>query len=157
MVRLVDDHRATHLLCIPSLYSYLLDAAARLGGGCQSRGPRSWPVRPCRSELVERHFVETSGCCELVNEYGPTEATVWATYQRFTAPAPVTIGRPIPGARVYVLDEQLCPVPVGESGELYVAGAAVARGYHGRPEATARAFRDDPFAAIPRRADVPHR
>lgn len=57
--------------------------------------------------------------------------------------------RPIPGARVYVLDEQLCPVPVGESGELYVAGAGVARGYHGRPEATARAFRDDPFAAMP--------
>ncbi|WP_327643792.1 non-ribosomal peptide synthetase [Micromonospora zamorensis] len=150
LVRLVDDHRATHLLCIPSLYSYLLDAAARMGGGrLESLRTAIVAGEALPQELVERHFVETSGLCELVNEYGPTEATVWATYQRFTAPAPVTIGRPIPGARVYLLDEQLCPVPVGESGELYVAGAGVARGYHGRPEATARAFRDDPFAAIP--------
>lgn len=150
LVRLVDDHRATHLLCIPSLYSYLLDATERLGGGrLESLRTAIVAGEALPQELVERHFVETSGRCELVNEYGPTEATVWATYQRFTAPAPVTIGRPIPGARVYLLDEQLCPVPVGESGELYVAGAGVARGYHGRPEATARAFRDDPFAAIP--------
>ncbi|MEU1968666.1 non-ribosomal peptide synthetase [Micromonospora sediminicola] len=150
LVTLIDDHRATHLLCIPSLYSYLLDAAARAGAdrlGALRTAIVAGEALP--QELVERHFAATAGRCELVNEYGPTEATVWSTYHRFTAPAPVTIGRPIPGARAYVLDERLRPVPVGEPGELYVAGAGVARGYHGRPDATARAFRDDPFVTTP--------
>jgi acyl carrier protein len=92
---------------------------------------------------VHRHFALSAGGVALVNEYGPTEATVWASYRRFTAPGPVSIGGPVPGANLYVLDESLRPVPRGAAGELVIGGAGVARGYLGRPDATSRAFIED--------------
>jgi amino acid adenylation domain-containing protein len=88
----------------------------------------------------------------VVNEYGPTEATVGCVAARIEPgeklPAgPVSIGRPIPGMRAYVLDARLNPVPTGVVGELYVAGPQVARGYLNRPGLTAQRFLPDPFAA----------
>ena len=67
----------------------------------------------------------------------------------------VLIGRPLPNRRLYVLDEQLEPMPVGVNGELFVGGVGMARGYLGRPELTAQSFLSDPFAS--RIAYVPHR
>ncbi len=81
----------------------------------------------------------------LVNNYGPTEATVVATSGRVRAGQALHIGRPVANARVYVLDGQLRPVPVGVAGELYVGGSGVARGYLNRPEMTAERFLQDPF------------
>jgi amino acid adenylation domain-containing protein len=83
----------------------------------------------------------------LVNAYGPTEATVCAT---MTGPLPVAtddppIGRPVVGARVYVLDSELREVGPGVIGDLYVAGAGVADGYLNRPGLTAQSFVPDPF------------
>ena len=65
----------------------------------------------------------------MTNLYGPTEVTVWATGATRSAGGPVTIGRPLPGTRAYVLDDALRPVPPGVVGELYLGGAQVTRGY----------------------------
>ncbi len=86
---------------------------------------------------------------ELINNYGPTEATVVATSGRIEAGQTLHIGKPMANAKVYLLDEQMRPVPVGVAGELYVGGAGVARGYLNRPELTAERFLQDPFSSDP--------
>ena len=84
------------------------------------------------------------------NLYGPTETTIWSTMARLDRDAtPVPIGRPIANTRVYVLDRQLEPVPVGVTGELYIAGAGVARGYRGRPGPHRRPLPARPFSSQP--------
>ncbi|HEX9942196.1 MAG TPA: amino acid adenylation domain-containing protein [Thermoanaerobaculia bacterium] len=87
----------------------------------------------------------------VVNLYGPSEATVTATWEPAVEQAdrdPV-IGRPIANARVSVLDERLLPVPLGCVGELFLGGEVLARGYLGRPDLTAEAYLPDPFAGEP--------
>jgi amino acid adenylation domain-containing protein len=94
----------------------------------------------------------------VVNNYGPTEATVVATSGRVrpsqtdpeTRSLP-SIGRPISGARTYVVDERLDQVPAGTVGELLIGGSGVARGYLRQPELTARRFIPDPFSDTPAR------
>ncbi|HEX7242584.1 MAG TPA: amino acid adenylation domain-containing protein, partial [Longimicrobiaceae bacterium] len=90
----------------------------------------------------------------VVNGYGPTEASVCCTLfsvepRETQGERRVPIGRPVLGARVRLLDTALNPVPVGVPGELYVGGVGLARGYLGRPDATAAAFVPDPAAAEP--------
>ncbi|MFJ4602474.1 amino acid adenylation domain-containing protein [Streptomyces griseoluteus] len=84
----------------------------------------------------------------VLNAYGPTETTTFATLHRVPADAPPgmpPIGRPLDGMRAHVLDAALRPVPPGAEGELYIAGPGVARGYLGRPGLTATRFVADPF------------
>ncbi|UVL75985.1 amino acid adenylation domain-containing protein [Pseudomonas putida] len=83
----------------------------------------------------------------VVNNYGPTEATVVASSGTLEAGAVLHIGRPVDNARLYVLDDHLQPVPLGVPGELYIGGAGVARGYLNRPQLTAERFLEDPFVA----------
>ncbi|MDQ2741200.1 MAG: non-ribosomal peptide synthetase [Chloroflexota bacterium] len=89
----------------------------------------------------------------LVNNYGPTEATVVATSGRVLPEAHPSdrpsIGRPIAGVQVYLLDGQMQRVTTGEPGELYIGGAGVARGYLNRPALTAERFISNPFSAVP--------
>ncbi|APY89610.1 amino acid adenylation domain-containing protein [Streptomyces alfalfae] len=80
------------------------------------------------------------------NMYGPTEATVTSTVARVDGEEP-TIGHPLAGTRVHLLDNALQPVPHGTAGELYLAGPHLARGYLGRPGASAERFVADPFGA----------
>jgi amino acid adenylation domain-containing protein len=92
-----------------------------------------------------RDFLITHPDCELFNEYGSTEASVIATIHRVeVAEDRPSIGRPIDGAVVRLLDEALRAVPVGAIGEIHLGGVAVAQGYLGRPDETDRAFVDDP-------------
>ncbi|MFD8723681.1 amino acid adenylation domain-containing protein [Streptomyces sp. NPDC059629] len=79
--------------------------------------------------------------------YGPTEATLYSTahYDPRPLDRPCPIGRPLPGTRCYVLDARLQPVPPGVVGEVHLGGAALARGYLGRPDLTEERFLPDPF------------
>jgi amino acid adenylation domain-containing protein len=86
----------------------------------------------------------------LVNNYGPTEGTVVSTSGVIAASSssnqPPTIGRPIDGVQVYILDEHQQPVADGTVGEIYIAGAGLARGYRNRPDLTAERFVANPFS-----------
>lgn len=85
-------------------------------------------------------------CAELWNLYGPTEATIWSTLQRVeSAAGPVPIGHPIANTEIQILDDSLQPVAPGETGELFIGGEGLARGYFQRPELTAERFLDHPL------------
>lgn len=114
--------------------------------------PRRWLVvggEALTWELAERITSAGSGC-RVLNHYGPTEATVGCcTFEfrpgdRELPSATVPIGRPLAGARAYILDAQLEPLPIGVVGEICVGGAGVARGYVNRPEETAERFVEHP-------------
>jgi len=85
-------------------------------------------------------------CREVWNLYGPTETTVWSSVARVTDAGDVSIGRPIDRTEFLILDEGMRPVSVGETGELYIGGDGLARGYLGRPELTAQRFVPNPLS-----------
>ncbi|MCF5434524.1 amino acid adenylation domain-containing protein, partial [Pseudomonas syringae] len=89
----------------------------------------------------------------LINGYGPTETTTFASTYEIHALSDnsrsIPIGRPIGNTRIYLLDAHGQPVPIGVSGEIHIGGAGVARGYLNLPELTAERFLDDPFSAEP--------
>ncbi|HET8774954.1 MAG TPA: amino acid adenylation domain-containing protein, partial [Thermoanaerobaculia bacterium] len=82
----------------------------------------------------------------LINNYGPTEATVNATAHLVEPEPVIPIGKPIANTRIYILDRRGEPVPAGVDGEIFIGGAGVARGYLNRAELTAERFLTDPFA-----------
>ncbi|NTX41754.1 AMP-binding protein, partial [Myxococcus sp. CA033] len=100
----------------------------------------------CSPELVARWAPGRT----FLNVYGPTEATVRATFAPCVADGSTPpLGRPLPNVRVFVLDAHLQPVPVGVPGELFIGGVGVARGYLHRPSLTAERFVPDAFSGTP--------
>ena len=97
---------------------------------------------PCPPELVERWSTDKR---VILNVYGPTETTVNTTFKALLPGEPVTIGKALDGYDTFVLDKNLKPVAPGDSGELYIGGTGLARGYFNAPELTAKAFIPNPF------------
>nr|WP_233434253.1 non-ribosomal peptide synthetase [Nocardia yamanashiensis] len=134
----------TTLHAVPSMLDALLTAGADRPGSPLLRVLAIGEALP--GALAQR-FRAAHPAAELYNLYGPTEAAVSITNHRVTDAdrLAVPIGAPEWNSRVYVLDARLRPVPAGVSGELYLSGAQLARGYFERPDLTADRFVANPF------------
>ncbi|QMU70041.1 non-ribosomal peptide synthetase [Streptacidiphilus sp. P02-A3a] len=153
LAELLRDTRATVAHLVPSLLGGLLNDPA-LADGNDLRlllvGGEAFPAQL---------LAELRGAlgCEVVHQYGPAEATIDATFHRcgpvesgpVGGPATVPIGRPVDNVTVHLLGDNLLPVPPGCPGEVFLGGAAPARGYHRRPGPTAEAFLPDPYSGAP--------
>ena len=149
IAELIAANRITSILCVPSLYAELLQAAE--AGQLASLERVIVAGEACTRHLVELHY-RTLPQALLFNEYGPTEATVWSTVYRCGSAeqlASTPIGRPIANTQTYVLDRNLQLLPTGVPGELYIAGEGVARGYWNHPGLTQQKFVRNPFADDP--------
>ncbi|HEY0607598.1 MAG TPA: amino acid adenylation domain-containing protein, partial [Herpetosiphonaceae bacterium] len=148
LVDLIAEQQVTIAHFVPSLLSVALDepgiaACDRLRGVfC---GGEALP-----RDLPDRFFARLNA--DLLQFYGPTEASInatWWIFERGVEQQGVPIGRPIANTQIYLLDNNLQPVPVGVAGELYIGGISLARGYSNRPDQTADKFIPDPFAQTP--------
>lgn len=142
---LLDRCRATVLQATPSTWRLLVESGWR----------PSRPLRAlCGGEALPRDLADAllDRVSELWNLYGPTETTIWSSVGRVErSPEPITVGRPIANTQIHVLDELRRPAAIGVPGEIWIGGAGVALGYHGRPDLTSERFVADPFVA---RADA---
>jgi amino acid adenylation domain-containing protein len=139
MRKLMTDEQVTVMQATPVTWRLLIDAGWR--------GDKSFKVL-CGGEAMPRDIaqglVQRAG--NVWNMYGPTETTVWSTcFPVSDGNGPLLIGRPIGNTGVYILDKYMRAVPVGRTGELYIGGDGVARGYLDRPELTNEKFVASPF------------
>jgi amino acid adenylation domain-containing protein len=137
----IDRYGATLVQATPTTFHLLVQAGL----------PRQRFKAIAGGEVLSSSLARALGaaCPEVWNGYGPTETTVYATFQRvIDSEAPVLIGQPVANVSLYVLDEHLQRVPFGVTGELYIGGAGVSRGYCNQPELTRMRFFSDraPFA-----------
>jgi natural product biosynthesis luciferase-like monooxygenase protein/FkbM family methyltransferase len=139
------NHQVTHLQCTPSLARILLlDPATRSVTATLRHLLLGGEAVP--SELVSE--LQTLTSAPVHNMYGPTETTIWSTtYVGECGPQTMPIGKPLANQRVYVLDKQMAPVPLGVTGELYIGGDGVSRGYRKQPRLTAERFVPDPWSS----------
>ena len=137
LAMLIDDASVTVMQATPATWRMLLESGwqppARLRMLCGGEA-----LAP---DLARR--LRATGAT-LWNMYGPTETTIWSSVDEVDD-GPITIGRPIANTQFYVLDPLQQVVPVGVTGELYIGGTGLARGYHARPALTAERFPTDPF------------
>lgn len=141
--RRIERYEVTGMLITATLFRVFAEASP------QARHKLRWVLvggEEAPARQARRFAADTPGCA-LYNCYGPTETTVFATW--FQVPPEscderIPIGAPALGKRVYVLDEELRPCPDGVTGEIFIAGAGLARGYAHAPATTAERFVPDP-------------
>ncbi len=144
LANLIELHRVSHLLTIPAFYEALLQQIDT--GKGNSLKQVIVAGEPCHDSVLQQHRLRLPHVA-LFNEYGPTEATVWCSVHRCDSgdDSVIPIGRPIANTRIYLLDDELNPVPIGAMGEVYVGGEGLARGYLHQSDRTAQRYVPDPF------------
>jgi amino acid adenylation domain-containing protein len=143
LATLIQQEEVSHYLTLPSYHAQILEHLDQQALACVIVAGEA-----CGNALVQRHREALPGVT-LVNEYGPTEGTVWCSAWELPLGQDddsIPIGQPIAGMRIHVLGPDLQPVAVGVEGELYVGGAGIARGYLQRTTLTAERFVPDLFA-----------
>jgi len=136
--QLIASEQVSFLHASPSSWQLLIDTGLRASRGLAALSGGEELSRELADQILDR-------CRVLWNAYGAVETTVYSTLARVERTGPITVGRPIANTRVYVLDGRRRPVPLGATGELWVAGDGVSPGYRNRPDLTEPAFVDDPF------------
>ena len=141
---MLTRHGVTHMQCTPSMARMIAmddDARAQLRGLKHLfLGGEALP-----GALV--NDLQSATPAQITNMYGPTETTIWSSTEVATREdATVNIGRPIANTQLYVLNEAMAPVGIGEEGELWIGGDGVTRGYWQRDDLTAERFQPNPFA-----------
>ena len=149
--RLIAQAGITRLHFVPSMLQVFLDTLQDKAEDCRSLQQIVVSGEALSAQL-QNQCLQLLPWVRLSNLYGPTEAAIDVTHWECRHDATLTavpIGRPIANLRMYVLDEHLQPVSIGVTGEIYIGGAGVARGYLQRPELTAQVFMADPFVTDP--------
>ncbi len=141
---LAARNEVTLINTVPSAMAELL----RMNGVPESVNTVNLAGEALPETLVEQIYANTKAS-QVYNLYGPTEDTTYSTYTLVPSGARVTIGRPIANSQAYILDAERKPVPIGVPGELYLAGAGLARGYYGRPDLSSERFVASPYAQDP--------
>jgi amino acid adenylation domain-containing protein len=138
--RLIADSGATYMMATPTTWAALIASGWRGNSHLSAASIGETLSDGLAKALLQR-------CGQVWNTYGPTEATIIDTVVKLADAHTVTVGRPFPNVRMYVVDPDGRLQPVGVPGEIAIGGVAVARGYHNRPDEQARRFGDDPFHA----------
>ena len=148
LAQMICETQISIFHCVPSLLRLLIEEPV-FGDALALRAVM------CGGEALAPQVVmgfQHRSKAKLFNVYGPTETTIDSTYWLCEGDidrAAIPIGRPIPNARTYIVDNSLRLLPIGVAGELHIGGAGVARGYLNRPDLTAEKFIPDPFSAEP--------
>ncbi|WP_163094449.1 non-ribosomal peptide synthetase [Bacillus velezensis] len=154
MIEAFSSEKVTTAHFIPAMVNSFLDALETEPEETRTRLGRTltrvFAGGEALSPLTAARFADLLPETMLIHGYGPTEATVDAAFyvcdrKRDSGRTRLPIGKPVPGARLYVLDSGGTIQPAGVAGELYIAGTGVARGYLNRPELTEERFLNDPF------------
>ncbi len=136
LARALERSNATMLQATPATWRLLLEA-----GWWGNQRLRALCGGEALSRQLADQLLERVG--ELWNLYGPTETTIWSTLERVERDGAISIGRPIANTQIHILDRSGALAPIGVAGEICIAGAGVALGYHGQPALTAERFTAD--------------
>ncbi|WP_041517884.1 plipastatin non-ribosomal peptide synthetase PpsC [Bacillus subtilis] len=150
IIQAIHQEKVTTAHFIPAMLNSFLDQAEMLALGDGTNLKRVFAGGEPLAPRTAARFASVLPQVSLIHGYGPTEATVDAAFyvldpEQDRDRLRIPIGKPVPGARLYVLDPHLAVQPSGVAGEMYIAGAGVARGYLNRPALTEERFLEDPF------------